>query len=245
LALVSTEEQARRFVELGWELIPRQPTTHRLTDEDQIDALIGIAHAHPGLRVEAVDQLLQALLIDQEMARLVLRNGSDLLRDDPPKTVAAVGEAAAEGSQYAALALVAAQYDMTQAVSLARRQVEAAVAPRVHEAGVHTIGTGLTQAAGLVTVLPEEDRIRFARGVLDFANDEQEPSQNRYEALVALRAVVRSLPNDVRHEVFEQVLQFVQDQRQTAEEEGLLLRMDDPLQRFRISSGTYHSRRLV
>jgi hypothetical protein len=39
---------------------------------------------------------------------------------------------------------------------------------------VHTIGTGLTQAAGLVTVLPEEDRIRFARGMLDFANDEQE-----------------------------------------------------------------------
>jgi hypothetical protein len=237
LALVSTEEQARRFLEIGRELVPRQPSKYRFTDEDYVHGLIGIARAHPELRAEAVDQLLQALLLDQRMAELTLRNGYDLLRDDPARTLAAVGEAAAEGNQYAALALVAVEDDTTQALPLARQRLEAAVAPRIHTPGVQTFGTGLSQTAGLTTVLPEEDRVRFARGMLDFANDQQETANNRYEALIALQAVARYLPDDVRDELFEQVLPFAEGQYQAAEEDALFPGADDPLQRFRFSLG--------
>jgi hypothetical protein len=237
LVLVSTEEQARRFLELGRELLPRQPNTYRFTDEHHVHALIGIALAHPGLRAEAVDQLLQALLLGQRMAELTLRNGHDMLRDDPARTLAAVGQAAAEGSQYAALALVAAEGDTTQAVPLARQRLELAVAPRVHKPGIQTFGTGLSQTAGLTTVLPEEDRVRFARGMIDFANDQQETAHNRYEALMGLKGIARYLPDDVRGELFEQVLPFAQGQYEAAEGEALFPGADDPLQRFRFSLG--------
>lgn len=60
LTIVSTEEQARRFLEMSSELIPREPNRYRLTDEAHIEALIGIAQAHPALRAEAIDHLLQS-----------------------------------------------------------------------------------------------------------------------------------------------------------------------------------------
>jgi hypothetical protein len=237
LASISTEEQAQRFIEIGRELVPRRPNSYRFTDEDHVHGLIGIARAHPELRDEAVDQLLQALLLDQRMARLTLGHGHDLLRDDPAKTVAAVVEAAAEGNLYAAMALVAAEDDTTQAVPLARQRLEAAVAPRIHTPGVQTFGTGLPQTAGLMTVLPEEDRVRFARGMLEFANDQQETANNRYEALIALQAVARYVPDDVRDELFEQVLPFAEGRYEAAEGDTLFPGADDPLQRFRFSLG--------
>lgn len=237
LAAVSTMEQARRFLEIGRELVPRQPNAYRFTDEDHVHALIGITHAHPELRAEALDQLLQALLVDQRMAELLLRHGRDLLRDDSIRTVAAVEEAAAGGSLYAALALVVAEADTRQAEPLARQRLEAALAPRVHQPGVHSFGTGLGQTAALVTVLPEDDRVRFARGMLDFANDHAEVAQNRREALAALRRIARRIPDDVRDELFEQILPYVEGRRDSAEGDPAFPATADPLERFKLSLG--------
>jgi hypothetical protein len=237
LAAVSTVEQARRFLEIGRELVPRQPNAYHYTDEDHVHALIGLARAHPELRAEAVDQLLQALLVDQRMAELLLRHGHDLLRDDSIRTVAAVGATAAGGSLYAALALVAAEADTSQAEPLARQRLEVAVAPRVHQPGVHSFGTGLGQTAALVTVLREDDRIRFARAMLAFANDHEEVAQDRQEALVALKGIARRIPDDVRDELFEQVLPFVEGRHDTPEGDPFFPATADPLERFRWSFG--------
>jgi hypothetical protein len=237
LAAVSTVQQAQRFLQIGRELVPRQPNVYHLTDEGHVHALIGIARAHPDLRAEALDQLLQALLVDQRMAELLLRHGRDLLRDDSIRTVAAVKEAAAGGSLYAALALIAAEADTTQAESLARQRLEAALAPRVHPPGVFAFGTGLGQTAALVTVLPEDDRVRFARGMLDFANDHEEVAHNRREALAALRGIARRIPDDVRDELFEQILSFVEGRHDTAEGDPSFPATADPLERFRFSLG--------
>jgi hypothetical protein len=236
LAVVSTVEQARRFLEISRELIPREPNRYRLTDEDQVHAIIGIARAHPDLRAEAIEQLFQAVLLDSRMAEFVLRNGHDLLRDDPSRTVSAVGEAAVGGNHYAALALVAAEEDTTQAIPLAHQRLESAVAPRAHEPGVRTFGTGLSQTAALATVLPEEDRVRFAHGMLEFANDREETSLNRYEALIALQGITRYVPDEVRDELFEQVLPFAEG-RHDADREEFFAGADDPFQRFRLSLG--------
>ena len=237
LAAVSTMEQARRFLEIGRELVSRQPNAYHFTDEDHVHALIGIARAHPDLRAEALDQLLQALLIDQRMAELLLRHGRDLLRDDSIRTVAAVKDAAAGGSLYAALALIAAEADTTQAEPLARQRLEAALAPRVHQPGVHTIGTGLGQTAALVTTLPEDDRVRFARGMLDFANDHEEMAQNRREAVAALRGIARHISGDVRDELFEQILPYVEGRHDSADGDASFPATADPLERFKLSLG--------
>jgi hypothetical protein len=237
LAVVSTEEQARRFLEISSELIPREPNRYRFTDEDQVHALVGIARAHADLRSEAVDHLLQSVLLDQRMGELALREGHDLLRQDPKRTVEAVRYAAAGGSELAALALIAAEDETMEAVSLARQRLEAAVAPRVHKPGVQTFGTGLSQTAALTTVLAEEDRVRLARGMVDFANDRQETAHNRYEALVALKGVARYIPEDVRDELFRQVVPFAEGQHETDGKGDLFPGADDPLHRFRFSFG--------
>jgi len=169
------------------------------------------------------------------MAELLLRHGRDLLRD--VRTVAAVEEAAAGGSLYAALALVAAETDTRQAESLARQWLEAALAPRVHQPGVHSFGTGLGQTAALVTVLPEDDRVRFARGMVDSADDHEEMAQNRRDALVALKGIARRIPDDVRDELFERVLPFVEGRHDTAEGDASFPATADPLERFKLSLG--------
>ena len=237
LAAVSSVEQAQRFLEIGRELIPRQPNAYHFTDEDHVHALIGIARTHPELRAEALDQLLRALLVDQRMAELLLRHGHDLLRDDSNKIVTAVGKAAAGGSLYAALALVWAKADTRQAEPLAHQQLEAALAPRVHQPGVHAFGTGLGQTAALVTVLPESDRVRFARGMLDFANDHEEMAHNRQEALVALRSIARRIPDDVRDQLYEHILPFAKGRYTSAEADAYFPATADPLERFKLSFG--------
>ena len=236
LAVVSTDEEARRFLEMGRELVPRQPNTYRFTDEDHVHALVGIARTHPHLRADVVDQLLEALLLDSRMAGLVLEHGQELLRADPSRVLAAVEKAAAGGSHYAALALVAADADTTAAVPLARQRLEAAVAARVHEPGVSTFGTGLPQIAWLMTVLPEKDRVRFARGMLDFAGDNEETAPNRIEALHALRVIARHVPDDVRDELFELVVPFAEGRREP-DGDAFFVGGDDPLARFRFSFG--------
>jgi hypothetical protein len=170
------------------------------------------------------------------MAGLALEHGQELLRADPSRVLAAVEKAAAGGSHYAALALVAADADTTAAVPLARQRLEAAVAARVHEPGVSTFGTGLPQIAWLMTVLPEDDQVRFARGMLDFAGDHEETAPNRIEALHALRGIARHVPDDVRDELFELVVPFAEGRREP-DGEAVFVGGNDPLARFRFSFG--------
>jgi hypothetical protein len=202
LAMVSTADQAKRFLEMSAKLIPREPHSYRFSDEDQVYALVGIGQAHPKLRSTAVDQLLEALLVDPRMANLVLQHGGELLRGDPNRVAAGTSSAAAAGNFYAAMALILADADLTAVAELAKERLEAAVAPRVHEAGVRTFGTGLAQTALLITALSEDERVRFAEGMLDFAKDADETAPNRIEALSALQGIARSLPDAVCAELF-------------------------------------------
>jgi hypothetical protein len=237
LAVLARNDQARRFLEISREMVPRAPDTYRFTDEDHVHALIGIARSHPQLRGDVLDELLQALLVDTRMAGLVLAEGQDLLRGDPTRVVAAVGGAAAGGSHYAALALVVADADTTVAVPLARQRLEAAVAPRVHEPGVRGFGTGLPQVTALMMALTEDDQVRFARGMLNFASDHEETAPNRMEALYALQGIAQYLPDDVRDELFDLVLPFADGQQEPDNEDPFFAGGDDPLAHFRFSFG--------
>jgi len=237
LAVVSTEEEARTFLEIGRELLPRPPHSYRFTDEAHVRALIGIAHAHPALRFGAVEQLLQALLIDQRMAELALADASDLLRAERELVERHLSEPARQGHFHAAIGLIVAEADATPAVTLARDRFNAATTPRVHEPGVQRFGTGLPTAALLITTLPQDDQVPFARAMLAIAADTQEPALNRQEALLALPPVARTLPNHVREELFGSVLQFAQGQRDGSRANDVFAGRTDPLQRFRFDFG--------
>jgi len=171
------------------------------------------------------------------MAELALTRGDDLLRGEAKRVANAVG-VAANSNLYAGLALIVAEADTTNVMTLARQRVEAAVAPRIHEPGVRTFGTGLGQTALLATVLPEVDRTRFAQGMVDFANDLRETAANRYQALVALHDIAPHIPTTVRDELFEQILPFAQGGHEPVVDESFPASAD-PLSRFRISFGEF------
>lgn len=237
LAPVSTVAQAEWFLAECHELIPREAGRYRFTDEAQVEALIGIARSHRNLAPEALDQLLEALLTDQRMAQVALTKGEDLLRQDPQRTFAAVEQSARDGNRYAALALIAAGADTGPVDALARQELERALEPVSHTPGVQTIGTGLGQAAVFVTTLTEADRIEFAGAMVVKAEDSQDSPQNRYEALLALRAIARHLPDPIREDLFEKVRPFAQRERETPFMGGALEGANDPLSRFRVSLG--------
>lgn len=236
LADLSSAEDARGFLEISASLLPRDPNRYRFSDEAQIFALIGIGRAHVELRAAALDQLLQAILVDSRMAERTLRHGEELLRSDPGR-VAEVVSTAANENVYAALSLVFTRADTTPAASLARRRLNAVIAPRVHQPGQMTIGTDWPQTAGLVIALHEDDRLRFARRMLDFARDEQESGHNRHDALAALRAVAPHLPTAARPAMFEEVLPFARGEAEGENGDGLFAGASDLLRRFTVHVG--------
>lgn len=238
LAELSSEDDARDFLEISKGLIPREPGQYHHSDEAQVFALIGIGRAHEALRSEVRGQLLEAILLDQRMAQRTLEHGADLLRGDPIQVSTALADAAGE-SFYAALALIVSNADTSPVVALATRRLDASIAPRVHVPGQMNFGTALPQTAVLVTALPGEDRIRFAKGMLDFAHDEQEPGHNRHDALAALRAIARDLPTATRSELFDEVLPFTRGEvSDTENDKEIFPGADDLLRRFTVHVGS-------
>jgi hypothetical protein len=62
-------------------------------------------------------------------------------------------------------------------------------------------------------------------------------AHNRQEALVALRGIARRIPDDVRDELYEQILPFVEGRYASAEADAYFPVTADPLERFKLSFG--------
>jgi hypothetical protein len=237
LSSLIDEQEAEMVLRLGDLLVQREPNTYRHTDEAQVLATMGIARAHLPLRKGALEQLLQALLVDQRMANLVLSQGQDLLRADPALVERILAAAAGEGNINAALALMLAGADMNSAVALARERFEAALAPRVHEQGTQSFGTGLPATAPLMTLLDEAERVAFGRSMLALACDSEEPALNRREALFAVLPIAKHLPDGARDEFFDKSLAFARGIHDAGEGAELFPGAMDPLSRFRANLG--------
>ena len=148
-----------------------------------------------------------------------------------------VAEAARGGNRNAALAVVVSGGDPESIVELAEQELARATAPRVHVPGQMTFGAGLGRAAGLVTCLPEDRREEFGRAMVSWAEDKEESPHNRYEALLALRAIARSLADEATVDLFEQVLPFAEGRRDVDIPTEVFPGAASPLQRFRVSFG--------
>jgi hypothetical protein len=145
--------------------------------------------------------------------------------------------AAREGNFDAALALALAEVSPSAVEPVAQRQLDSAVAPRVHEPGRVGFGTVLPQTAALATVLEEGSRIQLAEAMVEFAKDEHEPAVNRQDALIAIAVLAHALPDATATALFPEVHRFAAG---LAPESvvGVVPGSDDPLNRFRISFGS-------
>ena len=237
LAEVSTPEQARRFLDLSSPLIERETGRYRHTDEDQIDALIGIGRTHADLQEEAVGQLVSAVVADERMAQMVLGKGQDLLRLAPATVVSTLEEVAANGNHRAVLALAAIGRRSASVEDYARQRFGQAIATREQQDGVMNFGTNFGMTASFVRLLPEGDRVRFGNAMLEFAQDRREPILNRQEALLALRTISSDIPPIIRTELFQSLVPFCDGEEDDDPLAALLPGINDPLGRVRISLG--------
>ncbi len=237
LGMLSTEAEAKTFLGIGRELVPRAAGHYRFTDKFHASALVGIARGHPSLRREAVEQLLQAVLVDQQMADIAFAKAADLFSAERELVQRYLSKPAEGGHFHAAIGLIVAGADTSPVTAVARGRFTAATAPRAHTPGVQRFGTGLPTTALLVSTLPADDQVSFARAVLALAADTREPAANRQEALLGLIHVAENLPHHVREELFGLVLAFAQGREEGGEVDDLFGSRMDPLQRFRIDLG--------
>ena len=237
LAAVASVEEATSFLEFSRTLLPREPKTYRHTDDAQVDATIAIGLTYPDLRPTALELLLECLLIDQRMADLVLGKGAELLRGDPKAVVAKVGAAAGDGNFNAAMAVAEAGGETDTAIAEARRRLESALHPPERQPGVFSFGTILPRVGFLIRVLPEDDRVRFARAMLERAARTDDIGQNRADALIALQVVAADLPDAVRDEMYRAVVPFAAGEYEPGIQAPSFAGADDPLSRTRISLG--------
>jgi hypothetical protein len=238
LAGLSTEREAKRFLQIGRDLIPRRPNTYRFTDEAHALAVISIARAHPTLRKEAVEQLLQALLVDQRMAESVLSGAGDMLCLERDLVQRTLTEPASKDHYNAALALVIAECDTNAIEAMASKRVATAAAPRLHQPGVTHLGSGVENTSLLAGALPLLKREAFARAMVNAASDRDDAAMNRREALGALRVVARQLSDELRDELFEFALSYAKGNYEASRSDEFFSGGDDPLQRFRVRMGS-------
>jgi hypothetical protein len=236
LADLSDENAANQFLTFAGGLIPRAENTYRHSDEPHIAALARIARTYPALAESALNQLLDALLIDHVMAGHVLSAAGDVLAKNPALSVERLSAAAFAGNPYAALGVVVADGDVSAARSVAKERLEQAIAERIHQPGSFTFGTWLPQTAILVRTLDDESRMRFADGMLEFALDADESPHNRADALLAISNIAKSLPAAARARILAQVISFADGGNEPVPH-FVLAGSTDPLQRFRVDLG--------
>jgi len=193
LADAATEDQAGRFLDLAWPWIEREPDQYRHTDEAQAEALTRIARAHPPLRAVTVEQMCQALLVDQRMGGIVLSRGSESLTAEPDIVAVKCGQAAAEGHIRAALALVLAGADTAAVVPLARQYLDSIEQPHIHKPGHHELSGGWQDEAILSITLTPAERARFANAMIAIIDNQEDLDWNKELSLQALATVARYL----------------------------------------------------
>jgi len=236
LAGMSSEADARHFLTMAQDWIPRTPHTYRFTDKEHALALAHIAHCHASVRREATDQMLSALLADQQMAEIILLHGQDLMREDPTHIAETLGQAAGENI-FAAIALVVSGASTDPCIPLARRQLEHFLEPQVHIPGQVGFGMNLNPAALLISTLPDEDRSVFARAMIGRAGDTQDATSNRSAALRTFVNIGKGLPQASRIELFPLAMRFARGEEANSAVDALFTGMNDALNRFRVSIG--------
>jgi hypothetical protein len=204
LAGLSSGEDAQAFVQIADAWVEREPGRYRFSDVPHVRALLNIARAHVQLSALCISQLLRALLVDQRMATTLLDEGQDLLPANR-KQVEDILSPEADKNVFAALGLAIAGADTAPSEALARRFLEEAIAPRVHQPGTIGIGTNFSLVAVLVLGLEPEDARKFAEAMYVVANDNHEHSQNRCDALLALASISDRLSEHARADLLERI----------------------------------------
>jgi hypothetical protein len=182
-------EHAWRVLEHTRPWVPRKTNHHRHTDDDHVRACARIATAHPELRADALDQLMDLIKAkDSGVAGRAEREVHDLVQQHPDLVRDRLTSMTAESNQYAArlLGLITTEPTTGAMAAAAAAANRLATPPRStpHSVG---IGTGAPDQALLARPLPADQRRDLARQQLVHAGSPYEPGTNRAEYYEAAR----------------------------------------------------------
>jgi hypothetical protein len=236
LADRTSADQARQILDHLAPLVARGPGQYRHTDEAHVDALVGVATAHPSLRQAALSQLLDLLAQGGGfIAERVLRRAWQLFDENQDTVLPRLRELAAGGSEHAARALgLLGHYDNDQR-ERGRQALDRWTVQRQRQPGTVSYGTSAIPDSILVRALPAADRASFAARMLELAEDPDEPGFNRHEFVGAATNVVSDLDEADRPALFEQAMRLARGDFTPSRVDQDLPLSDHPLSRFRYS----------
>ena len=235
LADRASEDQAQQILDHLAPLVARGPNQYRHTDDAHVDALVGVAMAHPTLRQAALNQLLDLLAQGDSVAERVLRRARQLFEDEQATVLPRLRELAAGGSERAARALgLLGHYDDEQR-ERGRQALGRWAAPRQRQPGTVSYGTGAVEDSILVRALPAVDRATFAARMLELAEDPEEPGFNRQQFVIGAINAVSDLNEADRAVLFEQAMRLARGEFTPSRVDQDLPFSNHPLSRFRYS----------
>lgn len=238
LADRTSADQARQILDHLAPLVTREPGHYRHTDDAHVDALVGVAMAHPTLRQAALSQLLDLLAQGDSVAERVLRQAPQLFREDQDTVLPRLRELAAGGSEHAARALgLLGFYDDDQR-ERGRQALGRWAVPRQRQPGTVSFGTGAIPDSILVGALPAADRATFAARMLELAEDPEEPGFNRDEFVSGAINVAFDLNEADRVVLFEQAMRLARGDFTPSRVDQELPLSNHRLSRFRYSVDT-------
>lgn len=222
---------ADAFLRLTVDRLQREPGTHYFADKEHIKSLVQIAESHEDLHDRVFEELCNAILVGDEVGKAAIHEGIQLLTRDPDLVHARVSGAASNGNLQAVLALIAVKADTSCVVDIAQQWFDRHIDPPQIIPGVVSTGTGLRQAASLVTVLDSEKQARFVRAMIVRLRETRDVVANRVDALVAISIVGPSLPSVERATVFHEIISFAQAPTESQVSFGF---GNDPFSRFKV-----------
>ncbi len=243
LAERTDEDQARRLLDRLRPFVPRGPNQYRHTDDAHVDTLVAIATVHPGLRGDALDQLLGLLAGEGHAADRVLVRTQRLFKQHHDMVLPRLQQLTADGSTHAAQALGLLDHDDDQQRQRGRQALNGWAAPRQRRPGVVTYGTNALRDSLLVATLPPTDRASFATRMLDLAVDPADPTWNREEFIRAATNVADDLRPPDRLRVFRLAMDIARGSYPPSPADEPLAG-DHPLSRVRITFGAFDLRPL-
>ena len=214
--------------------VPREPNHYHHTDDSHVRACVGITGAHPTLRGEAIDQLLDLLAAaDSGVSQRVESQAGNLfvrymdLVGDRLKALSAAGNTYAA----AVLAWAGGPPDDEQ-LGKARAAAIALSTPTTNTANSIGMGTDAVRQSLLARHLPTEERKELVRVQLEQAASPFEPGSNRIKYYTAAANLAHDL-EDV-DDLFEQALARADDAAPSPGD--LMINMGNhPLSTFRIN----------
>jgi hypothetical protein len=200
------DDLAEQVLDLLEPLIAREPDQYRHNDKEHVQIVAALLLRYPEMRDRTGKHLLSLMAASPAVGQLTLKHGWDAIQSGSDALLDGLRALGSDGCEAALEALLFLEEDHPLLIEQARALMEKATNRPERKPGRYPVGSDLPRIAPFVRILPEEERVRFSEVAMATAGDASEMEVNRADALGAIRVVARSLPDDLRANLFRRIM---------------------------------------